>query len=146
ITISNAFRPGWSWSIPSHSAVRMRWPVDETGRNSVSPSTIPSTTACNGVITGEIGSDTSRATFYPWISSPRRAKAHYPVTQTGNQVPRSGRHRTCGVRGQPYSRRQPQSPAAEFHVVSERWEASGPDTEDGVDDGDPDEAGDEAAG
>jgi len=40
IATSNAFMMSESGS-PSSDWVRIRWPVDDTGRNSVSPSTTP---------------------------------------------------------------------------------------------------------
>ena len=45
ITAVNAVTDGSSTWSPSHFSAMVRWPVLETGRNSVSPSTIPSTIA-----------------------------------------------------------------------------------------------------
>ncbi len=47
----NAVGPGPVICIPMSFSVIVRWPVEETGRNSVSPSTMPRTMACHSTIT-----------------------------------------------------------------------------------------------
>src|SRR5512144_1573446 len=53
MTISN--RSTATPTSPMAREARIRWPVEETGRNSVNPSTTPSIAACPGVIPSRRG-------------------------------------------------------------------------------------------
>src|SRR5262245_12922979 len=67
MTISRVFAAGVFW--PRRSPRRMRWPVDETGRNSVRPSITPISTASSKFMRGHytrcVGKDVSCGSVQP---------------------------------------------------------------------------------
>src|ERR1041384_1393708 len=52
----------------SHCSAMSKWPVEDTGRNSVTPSIIPSRTAVNKSCTGRLDDKTATMTRGKWWS------------------------------------------------------------------------------